>query len=588
MHNDDMYVSSIDGSDSMRVRANTIREFSNSSRGILCSAKVLNEGINIPIVDSVCFVDPRQSTIDIIQCIGRALRLYPKKKMAHVFVPVFIEDFNNDFDKDEFGSVIRIAKALQNTDERIVEEFQLRTNGGVGGNRIFVGETYVNVSVEINIDEWYDKIGAKVWKIIDNWNFRYNELGEWIKKHNRLPSSKSEDLIEKSLYYWCSDQRKNKKKGKLPNDKIKKLYEIDGWFWENDLDALWDDKYIELKKWIRINNRIPSRAHADLIEKSLSAWCCKQRQNKKNGILSDDKIEKLVKLNGWYWKKDSWNDKYSELNEWVRINNRIPSQTPKDSTENLLGYWCNDQRQHKKDGKLPNDKIEKLNKLNGWYWKKDEWNNKYSELKKWVKINNKMPSSKSKDLTEKILGIWCGRQRQYKKNGKLSNDRIKQLKKINGWYWSNESIIRNVSTFEDRYSELKKWIEKNNRIPSQTPKDSTENLLGCWCNDQRQHKKDGKLPNDKIEKLNKLDGWYWKKDEWNNKYSELKKWVKINNKMPSSKSKDLTEKILGIWCGRQRQYKKNGKLSNDRIKQLEKINGWYWSNESIIRNVSTF
>ena len=61
----------------------------------LSSARVLNEGVNIPIIDSVCFIDPRTSTIDIVQCCGRAFRLHERKNMAKIFVPTIIDDINN-------------------------------------------------------------------------------------------------------------------------------------------------------------------------------------------------------------------------------------------------------------------------------------------------------------------------------------------------------------------------------------------------------------------------------------------------------------------------------------------------------------
>ncbi|MCJ7637061.1 MAG: DEAD/DEAH box helicase family protein, partial [Nitrososphaeraceae archaeon] len=71
----------IDGKHTMKERNKIIKEFTESDMGILVSAKVLNEGINIPIVDAISFIDYRSSTIDIIQCVGRALRPHDKKKL---------------------------------------------------------------------------------------------------------------------------------------------------------------------------------------------------------------------------------------------------------------------------------------------------------------------------------------------------------------------------------------------------------------------------------------------------------------------------------------------------------------------------
>ena len=70
---------SMSGSMSMARREEVFHEFKQSEIGIICSAKVLNEGVDIQCVDTVMFVDPRSSTIDVTQCVGRAMRKYKAK-----------------------------------------------------------------------------------------------------------------------------------------------------------------------------------------------------------------------------------------------------------------------------------------------------------------------------------------------------------------------------------------------------------------------------------------------------------------------------------------------------------------------------
>ena len=206
------------------------------------------------------------------------------------------------------------------------------------------------------------------------------------------------------------------------------------------------------------------------------------------------------------------------------------------------------------------------------------WNNKYFELKNWIESNNKIPSPSSKDSVEKSFGIWCCRQRKNKKTRILSDKQIKQLNKLNGWYWSDGTIVRIHKTFEETYEELKKWIELNNRIPSHKSKNPIEKSLGEWCSGKRKSNKNGKLIDSQIKQLSGLNGWYWNLDDlWNIKYSELKKWIETNNKLPSFSSKDSIEKILCKWCYRLRESKKNNKLSDYQIKQLNKISKWHWT-----------
>ena len=53
---------------------------------------VLLRGIDIPVIDMVAFMDPRESTVDIVQAIGRAMRKprgQTTKERGYVLVPLF-------------------------------------------------------------------------------------------------------------------------------------------------------------------------------------------------------------------------------------------------------------------------------------------------------------------------------------------------------------------------------------------------------------------------------------------------------------------------------------------------------------------
>ena len=54
---------------------------------VLVTVEVLGEGINIPNADTCMFVEPRNSYRSIIQAIGRVLRPYFTKTMAHIILP---------------------------------------------------------------------------------------------------------------------------------------------------------------------------------------------------------------------------------------------------------------------------------------------------------------------------------------------------------------------------------------------------------------------------------------------------------------------------------------------------------------------
>ena len=369
LYEGDIYVGHLNGSTSMSRRNKIIRGFVSADVGILCSARVLNEGVNIPIIDSVCFVDPRFSTIDIVQCIGRSLRLCEDKRMAYVIVPIFITDFESEFDKGIWGNVIRILKAMKSTDEGIVEYFGLKMTGWIGGREIVVNEFYgeEKFSEEIDLVEWSSEIWEKVWQVVDNWQYRYTQLRDWIVTNQRIPSEKSTDNIEKNLGALCSYIRNRKKNGNLSEVRIQQMNNIELWCW-NELDKKWNRKYKQLYQWISKNDMIPKQSSTNIAEQLLARWCMMQRKTRRQKSLSLYRIKKLEKLKYWYWTADSFTKcsnkfetRYNNLKHWIKINHTIPRNTTNDPIEKSLGTWCTNLRKKWRNNKLSDEHI-KLSK----------------------------------------------------------------------------------------------------------------------------------------------------------------------------------------------------------------------------------
>jgi superfamily II DNA or RNA helicase len=437
----DIFIDSIDGGASMTARRNTIREFERSKLGIICSARVLNEGINIPIIDSECFIDPRNSTIDIIQCIGRSIRLYPGKKSAKIIIPILSSDIMDDaVDEGRYGNVIRMLKSLSTTDDGVKEYFILKNQKkpivrNIIKNEILQNENYVT---NVDISEWNDKINAILWTKTDGFMTMCLELAKWIEINQRMPSQHSKNIIEKRLGGWCNAQRQNKKGNKLEENMIKQLEKINKWYWEKD--DHFDDNYGEVIKWVEKNERIPNEKSKDLIEKRLGIWCSNKRQNKKENKLKGERIKRLESIPAWYWKREDPFDKdYNRLVKWVAENKRIPSKKSKNLIEKQLGTWCSDRRKYKKQGKLDQEKIKMLQVMPGWYWEKtDYFSDDYNKFTKWVKENNKMPSQYSKNPLEIQLNRWCMRQREYKRKYAYDEEKVKRLEQLPFWYWNRD------------------------------------------------------------------------------------------------------------------------------------------------------
>ena len=57
---------------------------------ILTNARCLSEGVDVPALDAVLFLQPRNSIVDVVQSVGRVMRLSPNKDYGYVILPVAV------------------------------------------------------------------------------------------------------------------------------------------------------------------------------------------------------------------------------------------------------------------------------------------------------------------------------------------------------------------------------------------------------------------------------------------------------------------------------------------------------------------
>lgn len=123
-------------------RREVLRQFANGidaaghrvHRAFLASVRVLGEGVDIVGergVEAICFADTRGSQVEIVQSIGRALRLNRDgtTKVARIIVPVFLdpnEDPNDMIASASFRPLVAVLQDLRSHDERLVEQLASR------------------------------------------------------------------------------------------------------------------------------------------------------------------------------------------------------------------------------------------------------------------------------------------------------------------------------------------------------------------------------------------------------------------------------------------------------------------------------
>ena len=111
----------LSGKNNMNIRKREVKEFENCDMGIISSAKIFGEGVDIKICDAVCFADGKNSSVDIVQYVGRCLRRCEKipNKLSYVLVPFILDDEGEFFDckNQSYSKLRKILKTIGTTDE---------------------------------------------------------------------------------------------------------------------------------------------------------------------------------------------------------------------------------------------------------------------------------------------------------------------------------------------------------------------------------------------------------------------------------------------------------------------------------------
>lgn len=89
---------------------------------ILSNVRCLSEGVDVPALDAVLFLTPRNSQVDVVQSVGRVMRNAPGKSMGYVVLPVVIpagvEPHEALNDNQTYKVVWQVLQALRSHDDR--------------------------------------------------------------------------------------------------------------------------------------------------------------------------------------------------------------------------------------------------------------------------------------------------------------------------------------------------------------------------------------------------------------------------------------------------------------------------------------
>lgn len=153
----------INGGMKNSVRKDILKNFTKNKNTVLTNSRTLTEGIDIPNLDSIAFVDRRNSVVDIAQALGRAIRIdksRPNKK-AVVYLPISSES------NKEYAEILKIVRDLVMIDSKLANAVR--------------EENYRNIDGLISIKSNKSKVRISLPKLLSVIKFR-RILGKILDK----------------------------------------------------------------------------------------------------------------------------------------------------------------------------------------------------------------------------------------------------------------------------------------------------------------------------------------------------------------------------------------------------------------------
>ncbi|MFC9280159.1 Helicase associated domain protein [Streptomyces collinus] len=269
-------------------------------KAFLGSVRVLGEGIDTRTCDSVYFADVRGSMPDLVQAVGRALRVRPGEgKVASLVVPVLLgpgETADSMLTSRAFGGLAKLLEALRAHDARVVEalaEPQARSrvtgarsrSGAVGGEAAGDGSDRVSVPARELLKFSTPRDPAQLAAFI-NLRVLHPEHAHWRRgigaaalyhRHHgdlrvpftyRVPASGNQvegeewpaSLAAFPLGQWVADARRAYARGSMDPERVAQLEKL-SMVWSH-YDVVWEEGLAAARGWAQENGHLAAPTDA--------------------------------------------------------------------------------------------------------------------------------------------------------------------------------------------------------------------------------------------------------------------------------------------------------------------------------------
>lgn len=559
---------SVNGEQPTSYRNLVLEEFKNSEKAIVSNARCLTEGVDVPTIDLVYFCDPKNSKVDIVQAVGRALRKKEGKKLGLIVVPIYHSKKNeveNSISTGSFKNLLQVIRSLCDQDERLQDEinFLALGKGKRKSKKIdIISSGFIEEQDKIILEGFEEKLKNSLFdqiieKTSNNWDLWYLNLKNYLEANKDYPSKKD----DKDLYNWIANQRNRKKNGTLKNEELRKLNAI-GFVW-NVVEWKWKRMFSVFQEYSTENVFPPCKGIDD---DELVKWYKYQHSCiRDDKIISPEQKKRFLAIDNKFEGPSSrkkWIEPYRELVNFRLENPDKWPQYERDNTKSIeskLYIFCQTMRKRYRENDLGNYWFEKMTSIDfNFEGKTDNWTQYWQEIKNLLENRNSI----SVEEIGNNAYSWILRHRKKYDEGKLSEYHTKKIEELN--------LDRFFETWEQKFEKVKEWVDVNGKLPTRT----TQKDFHSWLGSQRSRFNNDRLSENEIQLLRSLGydldakGNEKKKERWLEMFENIKAFKQENDSWPKFGAEGLEGQMYN-WCQAQRQAQA-GTHSGGKRKPLKK------------------
>ncbi|MBD0743616.1 DEAD/DEAH box helicase [Streptomyces sp. CBMA152] len=404
------------------------------------NVRVLGEGVDVPAIDAVLFAHAKSSAVDIVQAVGRALRPHPDTPgPSTVIVPLILPPEENevgDLEPGDYSTVWEVLRALRAHDAVLGSELDRQRSHGHSDEVRLPSKITVQLPPGTSADVLRQVSLMLVRQTTSSWWDGYAAASTWHAEHGHLDIPlRHSTAAGFKLGQWLAKQREFRRKGWLAPDRVQSLEKL-GITWDPS-EARWQAAY---RKAVAFH---AEHGHLDINSKhpQLGNWILHQRRYRQEGTLAEHRIAALDEIGMiWQHRTNAWQRNLDALAAYAEEHGTTLVPQRYVTPEGLrLGAWLSQMRAKRAAGKLPAQRIADLEDA-GVVWRVEVPTRTARALAaaaSWHEQHGHLDVPYTDRYDDIPLGNWLARQRSAHAKGELPTT-VKEALDALGFSWADK------------------------------------------------------------------------------------------------------------------------------------------------------